>query len=202
MAANEYYNPRLQQPTQPYNNFNAPPPSYQSQPPSQIPSRTPSAAQHGYDITSPVSPFEAPFDDHVYPAGQPPVRPVRPYDSQSTLGANSYQGVGGRQGLSHADSYDDNIPLRDHPGAPNVFGKDAGPSTDHVYDATDPAAPVHLEEGRHRKQGFGGMARFTKSKKRIPWVVYILTVAQIGVFIGEIVKNGTHTQFLPPRYSN
>lgn len=31
-----------------------------------------------------------------------------------------------------------------------------------------------------------------KTKGRIPWVVYLLTTAQVIVFIVEIVKNGTY----------
>jgi uncharacterized membrane protein len=66
-----------------------------------------------------------------------------------------------------------------------------------VYDApagynASTGAPVYLEEGRKNRRS--GMGMF-KTKGRIPWVVYILTTAQVIVFIVEIVKNGTYSTF-------
>jgi hypothetical protein len=106
---------------------------------------------------------------------------VQQYDSQTSLGGDSrYYGQGGR--LDQSQSYQDNIPLRDHPGIP---GKDNN-STDHVYDAP---VPAQLEQGR--KNRFSGMGMLgSKNGKRIPWLVYILTTVQVAVFIAEIVKNG------------
>lgn len=188
MAANDYYNPSSRHQTpQPYNqqSYNSPQdyrppisaaPSYHSQPASR-PGTVP-PQQH--DITSPISPFEAPFDDHVYPAHAQPSR----FDSESTLGQDTrYYGQGGGGRLDPSNSYQDNIPLRDHPGLKPTD------STDHVYDA--PAAPAQLEEGQGRKR-FSGLGRF-KTKSRIPWVTYILTIIQVAVFIAEIVKNGKDT---------
>lgn len=71
------------------------------------------------------------------------------------------------------------IPLQDR------NGKDAtSEMEDHVYEA-----PKKKEK---RKQGvrFGELGMFGAYGNRIPWVVYIFTVAQIGVFIGELVDNG------------
>ena len=125
-----------------------------------------------------ASPFEAPFDDHVYPMGRPS---GQQYDSQTSLGADSrYYGQGGGGRLDQSPSFQDDIPLRDHPGIP---GKDNN-STDHVYDAP---APSQMEQGRgNRLNGMGLL------KRRIPWLVYILTTIQIAVFIAEIVKNGMY----------
>lgn len=184
MAANEYYNPtsrRNQTPQPTYQSYNSqqPPltslPSYHSQPPSQAPS-----------AISPVSPFEAPFDDNVYPMG---AFGQHRLDSQSTLGADSRyygQGGGGRQGST--TSFRDDIPLRDHPGAPRPKGNMDG--NDHVYDAGDPTVPPHLmEEARPKRRS--KLDFITPQKgKRIPWVTYILTTAQVAVFIAEITKNG------------
>jgi hypothetical protein len=104
-------------------------------------------------------------------------------DSQSTIGGDSRyygQGGGGRPQDS-TSSFREDIPLRDHPMKDND-------ATDHVYDAPMPP-PNMMEEGRSkRKSGFGFLK---SSKKRIPWVVYILTTVQVIVFIAEIVKNGT-----------
>jgi len=81
-------------------------------------------------------------------------------------------------------SFQDDIPLRDHPGMP---AKDNN-STDHVYDAP---APALMEEGRRRPNRLSGLGKgLLKTKKRIPWVVYTLTLIQVVVFLVEIVKNG------------
>lgn len=203
MAANDYYNQNPSsrhqtpqpQPYAPYQGYDrptppGPAPSYHSQPPSRV-GTAPLPQPH--DITSPVSPFEAPFDDHVYPAPQP-----SRFDSQSTLGADTRY-YGGGTPLTGQSSYQDNIPLRDHPG---TLGKDnstdhvydgAGNSTDHVYDAA--TAPANLEEGR-KKNRFSaamGLDTLNKRKTRIPWVVYVLTLVQVVVFIVEIVKNAQLT---------
>ncbi|PMD41142.1 rhomboid-domain-containing protein [Hyaloscypha variabilis F] len=139
-----------------------------------------------------TSPFEAPFDDHVYPMSRPG---GQQFDSQSSLGADSrYYGQGGR--LDQLPSFQDDIPLRDHPGMPS---KDNN-STDHVYDAP---APSQLEQGR--KNRFSAMGMLKQPGKRIPWLVYILTTIQVVVFIVEIVKNAQltgspieiHPQFNP-----
>jgi membrane associated rhomboid family serine protease len=107
------------------------------------------------------------------------------YESQTSLGADSrYYGQGGGGRLDQSPSFQDDIPLRDHPGIP---GKDNN-STDHVYDVP---APSQLEQGR--KNRFSGMGFLGKQQgKRIPWLVYILTTVQVAVFIAEIVKNGTY----------
>tara|TARA_R110002060_G_scaffold46190_5_gene57455 strand:- start:128 stop:436 length:309 start_codon:yes stop_codon:yes gene_type:complete len=94
-----------------------------------------------------------------------------------------YYGQGGSGRLEASNSYQDNIPLKDHPGLPVKDNE----STDHVYDA--PVAPAHLEEGR-KKNRISGM--FKNRKSRIPWITYILTAVQVGVFIGEIAKNGMY----------
>jgi hypothetical protein len=73
-----------------------------------------------------------------------------------------------------------------------TYDSPAGASTDHVYDAA--AAPAHLEEGRNKRNRISaaiGLNTLSKKKTRIPWVVYLLTAIQVGVFIGEIIKNGT-----------
>lgn len=61
--------------------------------------------------------------------------------------------------------------------------------TDHVYDA--PGAAAHGRRGKTKgKVGLGQLGMFGADRKRIPWVTYILTVAQVVVFIVEIARNG------------
>jgi hypothetical protein len=184
MAANDYYNPDSRQNPTPqpyYQSYN--PQSVPSLPPyqSQAPSRNPSHSTH--TAPSPVSPFEAPFDDHVYPMSA--LDGQHRMESQSTLGADSRyygQGGGGRQGSTA--SFRDDIPLRDHPGAPPKSNLD---TTDHVYDAS--AAPPHLtEEARPNRRSRLDFVK--KPKGRIPWVTYVFTIVQVAVFIAEIAKNG------------
>jgi hypothetical protein len=173
MAANDYFNPQFSraQP-EPYQNHGygseaAPP--YSSQAPSYSSQSRPAER-------SPVSPFEAPFDDHVYP--------TRPQDSQYSLGQDSTyysQGGGGRPAHGSVSSFRDDIPLREHP-------KHTG-ETDHVYDIGDPRITPTLGDPMEKPKSRLGFGYFKKDG-RIPWVVYILTIIQFSVFISEIVKNG------------
>jgi hypothetical protein len=178
MSANDYYNTHAQRPQeQYYQSYNPSAPSlppYQSQASSVYHSQRPAPA--------PPSPFETPFDDHVYPAADSTSYKM---DSQSTLGQDSrHYGNQGRRPQDSQSSFADNIPLKDHPGKPGMDND----STDHVYDA--PLAPPKLmEEGRNKRRT-SGLGKYTQPKKRIAWVVYALTLVQVGVFIGEIVKNG------------
>ncbi|KAH6680623.1 rhomboid family membrane protein-like protein [Halenospora varia] len=199
MAANDYYNPssrpgQAHTPQLPYQSYNtssptpAPSlPAYATQPPSRT--GTQSTRRHDND---PVSPFEAPFDDH----------------SKHHRGDSRYYGQGGGGRQDSQPSFRDDIPLQDHPGVPR---KDT--STDHVYDAAE--APPHLgvntaynnqydAEGRSNNRRSRGSG-FGKKKKQIAWVTYAFTIAQVAVFIAEIVKNGIltgspieiHPQFNP-----
>lgn len=201
MASNEYYNEN------PYPNnyrpYNPPAPSdsappYTTHPPSRANTYRTQRTHQSQDITSPVSPFEAPFDDHVYPLHAEPNQPYQQsrFDSQSTLGQDTrYYGQQNASGrLDGASNYADDIPLREHPTVP---AKDSpNISTDHVYDADPAMQSARLEEGRKRNSlGGGGLGRF-KGKGRIAWVTYLLTAIQVIVFIVEIIKNGM-SSFLP-----
>ncbi|TAQ88764.1 hypothetical protein B7494_g2930 [Chlorociboria aeruginascens] len=142
MAANDYYNsfsrPQQSQ-SPPYQSYNARSPAATSQ--SYFAQGTGPSQSQTRPSASPVSPFEAPFDDHVYPAGG--------YSqSQQSLGQESRyygQGGGGRPDDSPGGFRDD-IPLRDHPQVPH---KDS--DIDHVYDAPDVGmAPHSMEDGNKR----------------------------------------------------
>jgi hypothetical protein len=171
MAANSYYNPSSRPQPQHFQSYgqqsdSTPAPPYSSLPPhAQAP--------------SPVSPFEAPFDDHVYP--------MRPQDSQQSFGEDStYYGQGGRGRLpqSSTNSFRDDIPLRDHVPKQNI-------ETDHVYDARESGMPAGIGSGGESpKRGFG---YFKTPKGKIPWVVYGFTIIQVAVFIAEIVRNGEYS---------
>lgn len=163
MAENDYFHSQSTRPDyQPYsNNYSQP--------------SLPSLPSYRSELPGARSPFEAPFDDHVYPLGGQP--------SQSSFGQDSRyynQGGGGRPQDSFG-SVPDAIPLRDQgPAKENN-------TTDHVYDAAE--APPYLQNRRPNRD-----SRFVKvlggKNGRIPWVVYTFTIIQIAVFIAEIAKNG------------
>ncbi|KAI9745474.1 MAG: hypothetical protein M1818_001008 [Claussenomyces sp. TS43310] len=157
-----YYNYGQEQELRPGTAYSSRPPTYTSQP-----------------YAPGVSPFEAPFDDHVYPARPP----ARPEDSQLSLGSTTYaQGGGGRPQDSTSDFRDD-IPLR------NTKSKHGNLSTDHVYDVAESGLPPGRDDAPKPRRAFG----FFKSSGRIPWVVYGLTIIQVAVFIAELVKSAQLT---------
>lgn len=99
-----------------------------------------------------------------------PVSTVNPFDTPFDDNAAS-----SRQNLTAMGSSDTAIPLQDR------AAKDPTDDNDHVYEAPR----------RRKKQGvrFGELGMLGAGTNRIPWVVYIFTIAQIGVFIGEIIDN-------------
>lgn len=177
MAANEYYSHSSSQPQPQFQ-----PQPYLSYSQGRASPAPPSYTSHARPTeASPVSPFEAPFDDHVYSH--------RPQDSQYSLGHDSTfysQGGGGRPQPGSVNSFRDDIPLRDHPK------NGGGSETDHVYDAGDARMPPTLGDSGKSPSSRLGLG-FFKKDGRIPWVVYIFTTIQVAVFIAEIVKNGKIT---------
>ncbi|KUI52685.1 hypothetical protein VP1G_00253 [Cytospora mali] len=125
-----------------------------------------------------ASPFDTAFDDHVYPATsyQSATSSRQHLTGQDT----GYRGTGSPsdENLHSQDA----IPLQDR----NI--KDATDDIDHVYEA-----PRRNRSGKKQGVGFGELGMFGAYRNRIPWVVYIFTVAQIGVFIGEIAQNVIET---------
>lgn len=137
---------------------------YNSHPQSQAPYYQ----NNGFTSQTPVTPYEG----HSHPLGS-----MNSYGTDSQGPDARYYGQAGSQ-----SSFRDDIPLRDHPAAP---AKD-DEATDHVYDA--PANTV--QGGRPNRNSGNGNGFFKKPLKKIPWVVYTLTLIQIAVFIAEIAKNG------------
>ncbi|KAG9240376.1 rhomboid family membrane protein-like protein [Calycina marina] len=187
MAANDYYNSYGQHPNTQYPPYQDPSPAYQS----QAPSLHPSQFNDNRPVNSPVSPinhgaspFDTAFDDNAYPMGREPYR----QDSSNSLASDSsYYGQQGRQ--ASQPSFQDNVPLRDYPQQPPKENN----STDHVYDAPIGQDAAHGYEDGGRKPAGLGQFMTKMPKKRIPFVVYALTLAQIIVFIFEIVKNAQLT---------
>lgn len=70
---------------------------------------------------------------------------------------------------------------------PNQPPKDIEMS-DHVYESA--GASRGSRRKKPRKVGLGELGMFGADKKRIPFVVYFMTAVQVGVFIGQVVRNG------------
>lgn len=87
----------------------------------------------------------------------------------------AYYGTG--RGSPEVKPTSENIPLQDRPG------KDIE-MDDHIYDAP------RRRKNKKRKIGLGELGMIGADRQRIPWVVYVFTVIQVGVFIAEIVRNG------------
>lgn len=138
-----------------------------------------------------VSPFDTVFDDHMYPAGTYQQQGQgRQQDLPTDTG---YYGIGGHQTPSDDSIHraEDGIPLRDRNGI-----KDTD-SPDHVYDVPQgggmAGSGVGLDDRRKGPVRFGELGMFGANRKRIPWVVYIFTVAQVAYFLAEIIRNGILT---------
>ncbi|OGE55564.1 hypothetical protein PENARI_c004G01684 [Penicillium arizonense] len=109
--------------------------------------------------------------------------PSAPYHNresqQSFVSDNGQYQTAGR--VTEGDHYSENIPLK----AQTQYGN----NPDWMRQQTQyPPSPGALEDSRRgdgRKKGF--------FKKKIAWVTYILTLAQIIVFIVELVKNAQLT---------
>ncbi|KAF2199744.1 rhomboid-domain-containing protein [Delitschia confertaspora ATCC 74209] len=149
----------------------------------------PQPSSHPYvsPIMSPAP--SSPFADHnsSYPEYPPSSRPPKQQQQPQGYGYAPYSSSQ-YQNHQPPDPFADQnaIPLQTHAkmdSSPTRYNADP----EGRY--TSPFAPEKKRRGRsHQQKGWKGY--FTG---RITWVVYILTVVQIGVFIGEIIKNAMLT---------
>jgi membrane associated rhomboid family serine protease len=182
MAANDYYNPKASQPHyHPANDdrhdvASIYPPSYTSQPPNA-----------GHHKTA-ASPFQTPFDDHVYPAASSSHSPADAMTSQHSFAQDTRYNSPAPGNVSPIG---DDIPLRQHPDNSHKMGGDPGfamDSTDHVYDTAERGRGRSATSKTPRGVRFGELGMLGTGKRRIPIFVYLFTIIQLGVFIGELVK--------------
>lgn len=160
------------------NPYQPPPASHGS--PSPAPYGSPAPYPHDQPSRTGPSPFDTVFDDNVYPVNSR----YDPTASTSDMTQHGlYQQDTGYYGDGRTPNPSEDIPLQDRP-------KDGDPDliNDHVYDAPEGARSKRRK--KNKKVPLGALGMFGADKKRIPWVVYIFTVAQIGVFIGEVIQNG------------
>ena len=169
MAANDYYSGYAPYNTQPHDDrYWSPQPGVPSPGPTHTPTPGPLPGSFG-----PTSPNPSPS----------------PYDTRYSVASDHDYPAGGR--LQGGDQYTDDIPLK--PNAPPAAGRPEWMEGDTRYSphshSPEPnqSVPLHdpLEGTGRRKRarkGFWG--------KKIPWVVYLISVVQVAVFIAELVKNG------------
>lgn len=133
----------------------------------------------------------APYDGYHHPASNNPP-PLSPYDSHSDpyrhrqsqnsfTSDHHYDPVGG--GNHGPDQYAEDIPLK--PNAqqpPQVPEPDWMRQNTQYHPAEVPLSPDTDARGRRRRGFF---------KKKIAWVTYLLTLIDVAVFVGELIKNGT-----------
>lgn len=158
-------------------------------------SHRPHPPQHTPSAQS-ISPVTSPFQD----ANRYDTDPHHDYSSTAHL-AHTQTGASSAYSDTayHANANAPSNPYNNHYDAPPAAQHDpfadqnAIPLQNHGKTGTHATAAGVYQmdpEGRPREK------RRKKKKKgwfsgRVTWVVYILTTVQIGVFIGELIKNGT-----------
>jgi membrane associated rhomboid family serine protease len=173
MAANEYYNTST-------SNHHIAQQQNDLSPPSPPPASTkpPTSLYTNYPLNSPYSATGGPLDS--------------PYDNSRYSRDSSYQGVAGGT-LQDDRQYADNIPLKS--SNPRPYSEDhlVGQNTQYPP-SPESQHPSKSSRRRKKKQGwFSG---------KITWVVFVVTLVQIGVFIGEIIRNCESHAFISVDVTN
>lgn len=167
MAANDYFNPS--------SNFDQR--YHASSPPPPPPSSTKPAPIYTSPSPAPAPGSPSPYDSFV---GRHPNR-----ESQNTLFSEPDYYSGGHGGRATAsDQYADDIPLKS-----NTRHSGQGWMNENTQYPPSPESQrlPPLDDSSTHRGGSRGRRFF---KKKIPWVVYVNTLAMVIVFIVEIVRNG------------
>ena len=183
MAANDYYGtpPRDDRPAVDYN---APLPPV----PPATPGKPLNATSRTSRTTSPITDdayatsYDQPFNGHH--DAYAPVYEQTPDGHQPDQGSNmEYFGPnGGRDDYGVNNPFADHIPLKTQTSNHSARQQAYNPESD--LGLVD-----HVEAVREQRKG-GRTETIDDEKRRIPWFVYTMTVIQIGVFIGEVIRNG------------
>lgn len=155
----------------------------------------------GQDYDAPLPPLPAfspsystPQSPHlpISPHGASPLQEnaYTPYTQPSQLSLSSdsaYHGAGQGGRIQDSSSYADDIPLRPHPSKNNSDEWTAQHQPQYRPDDTEGLNGLGTggkgtRDGKKRRGGF--------FRGKITWVVYILTLVQTSVFIGELIRNG------------
>ncbi|KAG6002381.1 hypothetical protein E4U21_003141 [Claviceps maximensis] len=144
----------------------------------QTPSNTDSSSNHSQQPPATGrSPFASVFDDNYATNSSKSLPNQAQYPDMTYYGQN---------GPGAARPRDNDIPLRDR-----TFKNDD--VTDHIYDAPELGAAGQTKKKKKKGIRVGELGMLASDKQRIPWACYIFSIVQIGVFIGEIIKNGLLT---------
>ena len=185
MAANDYYNSSYP-PTGPATSFaSAGSPHDRTDAP--LP---PLPDKQSQQVVSPVS---SPFDDNTYP----------PYPANSNNTTHSSGALGGYPDTSYhgPPQYGQNTFASPY-DTPPAHGRQHDPFADQnaiPLQSKMSGSPTRYNADPERMYPAAGSKRQRRKKKegwfsgRITWVVYVLTTVQIGVFVGELIKNGILT---------
>lgn len=168
MAANDYYGDFRPQPT------HSQPPSYHDD---DYNHKSPVDNSHQLHAFPPTA-SQTPYNSHPDNYGHQPQYSQNSFTDDTPL-------VGGRN--HPADQYGEDIPLKANAQPPQAPGSHwMNENTN--YDAGMPMDPVmgaRKKRRRTRKGGFFG--------KKTPWVTWLLTAVDIGVFVGELIYSGKYT---------
>ena len=139
-------------------------------PPLPVPTSSFSAYKPGQAsrLDSPVSPIHDP-NSPMY----------RDYSQQSLDSSTAYYGAGEGGKANEQGPYADDIPLRSQKNSADELPRSEHPQRINSLPKDDDR-PRRRRRQEKKKGLFNG---------RVPWVVYILTLAQVTVFIAELVRS-------------
>lgn len=183
MAANDYYNNN--------NNHN---PNLYGQPPDR--NDAPLPALPGNHTQTPVSPVSSPFDDRPHPVHTHSSGAMSGMPIDTTYSNTSYQPPTQYSSTAHIND--------PHTRQPDPFADQNAIPLQNQNRRND-GSPVRYDNDPEF-YGMGVEPRRKSSRKKkkkkglfnggVTWVVYILTAVQVGVFIGELIKNGAYLRWL------
>ena len=138
----------------------------------------------------PVSPVSSPFDDRPYPVHTHSSGAVSGYPIDNTHSNTSYQSPTQYSSTAHLND--------PYARQPDPFADQNAIPLQNQNNRNDGAPPARYD-GDPEYYGMGVEPARRKSKKkkkkglfsgRVTWVVYLLTLVQVAVFVGELIKNG------------
>ncbi|CAN9160948.1 unnamed protein product [Alternaria alternata] len=137
-----------------------------------------------------VSPVSSPFDDRPYPTHTASSGALGGYPIDTSYSNTSYQPPTQYSSTAHIND--------PYARQPDPFA-DQNAIPLQTQPKMDGSSPTRYN-GDPEYYGMGVEPKRRKSKKkkgwfsgRVTWVVYLLTAVQVGVFVGELIKNGILT---------
>lgn len=132
----------------------------------------------------PTNPFEG-SSSSTFTQGALPSSSLPSAQGQSSTAYDPYNDTSYHSSNSYPDPYADNIPLKDQSNT-HIHGSHSPDIESHGQHAS--AKPVYLAAGGGGGGG-GGKRRKRSRWRNFAWASWGLGIIQIGVFIGEIIRN-------------